>query len=139
MPIESKTLRDAKDAVRVDIVEGLSGGLSPDPDCAEPFSIDLTDSDLAEADVIATGEALVVVPWAYSCVHTGPFLDIPPTYVRFELRGATFVRVGDEDPERWMYYRFIDYLCALHHIGVQTNGRAALTLPECLDWVARPH
>jgi hypothetical protein len=133
---------DAKAAVREDIVEGLSDYLSPDPDVdpAEVFAIDLTDSGLEEADVVATSETLVVIPWAYQCVHTGPFLEIPPTYVRFELRGATFVNVADEDPDRWPHYRFIDYLCALHHIGVQTIVRPALTPPEYLGWAAaRPH
>ena len=60
--------------------------------------------------------------------------------MRFELRGATFVDVRDPDPDCWIYYRFIDYLCALHHIGVQTIARPALTPPEYLAWAdARPH
>ena len=48
------------------------------------------------------------------------FLEIPPTYVRFELRGATFVNVGDDDAEQWVYNRYVDFLCALHHMGVST-------------------
>jgi hypothetical protein len=129
MPIDQQTIDLAKDRVRDDILGGFEGILSADGNSA--FSIDLKDSGLDDTDVVAASESVVVVPWRYRCVHTGTFLEIPPTYVRFELTGTTFVNVG---LDTWVFHRFIDFLCALHHIGVSTSVRPALDGEEYRQW-----
>jgi hypothetical protein len=135
MPIEPAVIETAKAHVQDDVVAGFDGILTPDPGLESTFSINLAGSSLAEVQVVAASEAsVVVVPWVYSCVHTGTFLDIPATYIHFDLRGATFVNVGPSNPNDWMYHRFVDFLCALHHIGVYTSVRPALTVPEYLHW-----
>jgi hypothetical protein len=134
MPIEPEVIDLAKASVHDDVVAGFDGILTPDPDLESAFSINLTGSDLEEVNVVGASDSVVVVPWSFNCVHTGTFLDIPATYIHFELRGATFVHVGPSDPNDWTYHRFVDFLCALHHIGVYTSVRPALTVPEYLQW-----
>jgi hypothetical protein len=134
MPIKPTTIAAVKSAVYDDVVEGLGASLTPDPTVTTPFSINLMDSELLEPDIVAASDSVVAVPWSFSCVHTGYFLDIPPTFVAFELRGATFVTAVAEDPGKWIYNRFIDYLCALHHIGVQSTVRPALTAADYVNW-----
>jgi hypothetical protein len=121
----------AKQRVQSDIEEGLRAMVSTRDDA--PFSIGLDpanlddSSPLDEDDAIATSDTLVVVPWRYPCTHTGTFLDIPPTFVDFELRGTTFINIRTEP---WTYYRYIDFIGALHQIGVSTNGRPVSTAPD---------
>jgi hypothetical protein len=130
-----------KTLVEEDIVGALDGLLTPDPEVTAAFCIRLGDgADIEEpADVVTTSDSLVAVPWSFSCVHTGPFLDIPPTYVHFDLVGATFIHVRPEPSSDWVFRRYIDYLCALHHIGVSTNVRPALSVPEYLGWELEEH
>jgi hypothetical protein len=144
MPISPGVIETVKNRVQSDVVSGLSSSFTADDraDAMNPaFSITLTGpEDLAEGDIVAASESFVAVPWAYACVHTGPFLDVPPTYIRFRLHGTTFVHAAAPDPDDWTYYRFIDFLCALYNIGISTNVRPALTADEYLAWdEARPH
>jgi hypothetical protein len=99
--------------VQFDIEHGFDGKLSARE--GERFHVGLHDSDLAGAAAIATSDSLVVVPWRYPCTHTGLFLNVPATGVDFELRGTTLVDI--RGPGEWTYYRYIDYLGALHQIG----------------------
>ncbi len=144
MPISPAIIVVVKNRVQSDVISGLSSSFTADDraDAMTPvFSITLAGpEDLEEGDVVAASESFVAVPWADACVHTGPFLEIQPTYVRFQLHGTTFVHAAAPDPDDWIYYRFIDFLCALYNIGVSTNVRPALTGDEYLAWdEARPH
>jgi hypothetical protein len=144
MSISAGVIETVKNRVQSDVVSGLASSFTADdgPDAMNPaFSITLAGSDdLDEADIVAASDAFVAVPWAYACVHTGRFLDIQPTYIRFQLHGTTFVHAAAPDPDNWTYYRYIDYLCALYNIGVSTSVRPALTADEYLAWdAARPH
>jgi hypothetical protein len=56
-------------------------------------------------------------------------LDIEETGVNFELRGTTFVDIR-EDESYWVYYRYIDFIGALHQLGVPTVARPVLTAPD---------
>ena len=141
MPISDTTIDLAKQRVERDIRDGFAERLSPSADADPVFTIELEESvalgypGLAEADAVATSESVVVVPWVYHCVHTGPFLEIPPTFVSFDLRGTTFVNVGlGDNPATWILHRFVDFLCALHHIGVYTSVRPALNVQDYLRW-----
>jgi hypothetical protein len=118
----------AKKLVRSDIVGGLEGALSSRADA--PFAFGLHDCPLDDETTFATSEQLVVVPWRYPCTHTGTFLDIPATGVDFELRGATFVDVRAEHEGDWTYYRYIDFIGALHQLGVPTVARPIVTTPD---------
>jgi hypothetical protein len=109
---------EAAQLVRRDIEDGFKGALEQRSDAA--FAIGLHDSDLQDHLSLATSESLVVVPWVYPCTHEGVFLNIPATFVDLELRGTTFVDIRQQD---WTYYRYIDYIGALHQIGVSTDAR----------------
>ena len=95
MPISAATINLAKQRVESDIRNGFAERLSPSPVADPVFTIELEESPdpelgyagLAEADAVATSESVVVVPWVYRCVHTGTFMEIPPTFVPFDLRG----------------------------------------------------
>ena len=142
MPIDdSELIETVMKNVRRDVISGFDDALSADGDDA--FSIALEPTTLEENLVVATSDAVIVVPWIYRCVHTGVFLDVPPTFVHFELRGATVVNLRlfddgikpNEDGERpYLYHRFVDFLCALHHIGVSTSVRPALEPKDFLNW-----
>jgi hypothetical protein len=118
----------AKKLVRSDIVGGLGEMLSSRDDA--PFAFGLHESELDDETTFATSEQLVAVPWRYPCTHTGTFLDIPATGIDFELRGTTFVDVRDELESRWTYYRYIDFIGALHQLGVPTVARPVVTTPD---------
>jgi hypothetical protein len=115
-----------------DIRSGFKGVLEP-----IGFNRDLEGADLDEDALVATSEQLVVVPWKYRCAHVGEFLGIPPTYVELELRGTTFVRALSRSESEWDFYRYIDYIGALHQIGVSTGSRPALTAEEYAVWAER--
>jgi|SRR5882724_942587 hypothetical protein len=144
MPISPGVIETVKNRVESDVVDGLRYSFTVDDsaDAMNPaFSIRLNGpDDLEEADVIAASESFVAVPWVYACVHTGPFLDVQPTYIRFQLHGTTFVHAAAPDAADWTFYRYIDFLCALYNLGVSTSVRPALTAAEYLAWdAARPH
>jgi hypothetical protein len=91
-----------------------------------PFAVELHGSDLTRTQAYATSDLLVAVPWRFRCTHTGPFLNIPPTYLSLELRGTTFVDIR-KDTDAWTYYRYVDFVGALHQIGASTDVRPALS------------
>ena len=86
------------------------------------FAFGLHDSDLDDDLAVATSDNLVVVPWRYPCTHTGTFMDIPATDLDFELRGTTFVDIRGPS-NAWTYYRYIDFIGALHQIGAAYDVR----------------
>jgi hypothetical protein len=103
----------ARDRVRKDIEEGFKEVLSSRHDAQ--FSFGLHGSDLDDDSAIATSDDLVVLAWRYPCTHTGPFMNIDATGVDLELRGTTFVDLRSSE---WTYHRYIDFVGALHQIGV---------------------
>jgi aminoglycoside phosphotransferase (APT) family kinase protein len=135
MPIEVAVVQQAMSSVAADLVKGLEGAFTPAPN--SPVTIELNGSNLEPMAVTAQAETLVAVPWRFPCTHTGDFLGVPATYIDLELRGATFVEVNGPDAASWTYYRFIDFLSALHQIGVSTDGRPALTADEYANWRER--
>jgi len=101
------------------------------------FGRDLHGAGLADAKAFATSDVLVAVPWVFRAQHVGDFIGVPATYIEFELRGATFVQVAEDDPgnsEKWGYFRYIDYIGALQQLGVTTTTRPALTAAEYVAW-----
>jgi hypothetical protein len=118
----------AKKLVQHDVEEGFRQALTSRGDA--PFAFGLHDSELNDATTFATSDELVVLPWRYPCTHTGMFLNIPPTEVDLELRGTTFVDIRYDDESTWTYYRYIDYIGALHQIGVPTVARPIVTTPD---------
>jgi hypothetical protein len=129
---DSEIVAKVVNSIEADIRSGFAGALE-----SIGFVRDLDGADLVEDDLVATAEQLVVVPWIYRCAHVGEFLGIPPTYIELELRGTTFVRVEGDSEKEWEFYRYIDYLGALHQIGVSTASRPALTADEYAVWVER--
>jgi hypothetical protein len=130
MPTKGVNISDVLESVAADIRGGFEGILSSGEFVRELNGV----TDLGENDVIATALQLVVVPWVYRCTHVGDFLGVPPTYIALELRGTTFVRVLSPDPKGWDYFRYIDYLSALHQLGVTTTSRPALTIKQFENW-----
>jgi hypothetical protein len=118
----------AKEQVQFDVEESFKGILESRIDA--PFAFGLHESDLNDATAFATSEELVVVPWRYPCTHTGTFLDIPATELDLVLRGTTFVDIRDDAVDAWTYYRYVDYLGALHQLGVPTVARPVVTTPD---------
>jgi hypothetical protein len=118
---------EAKKLVQYDVEQGFNDLLSSRTDA--PFAFGLHESPLDDATTFATSEELVVLPWRYPCTHVGPFLDIPRTDADFELRGTTFVDIREDDPNAWRYYRYVDYIGALHQLGVPTVARRVIA-PE---------
>jgi hypothetical protein len=131
-------------ALEPEIVDSILGTIGPDIQQGfggsfefVSFGRDLHGSDLAEEHAVATGDFLVAAPWVYRAQHVGLFLGVPATFMEIELRGTTFVRTSEDDPSdqsAWAYYRYIDYLGALHQLGVTTTTRPALMADE---WVAQ--
>jgi hypothetical protein len=117
---------EAAQRVQLDVEQGFAGVLSARDDAA--FAVGLHDSDLDAERALATSDDLVVVPWRYPCTHVGTFMNIPATLADFELRGTTFVDI--RDGKDWTYYRYIDFVGALHQIGVSTNGRPVIAEPD---------
>jgi len=103
-----------------DVQDGFKGVLDPREDAS--FAISLHDSDLNDFAAVTTSDTLVVIPWQYPCTHVGAFLDIPATNARFELRGTTFVDIRGPS-SGWTYYRYIDFIGALHQIGAAYDVR----------------
>ena len=54
-------------------------------------------------------------------------------FVELELRGLTVVQVAG-DSEGWQYSRFVDFLGALHQMGVTTTTRPMLTSERYEAW-----
>ena len=117
----------AKERVQFDIEHGFTEILQPREDAS--FHVGLLDSDLDDDRALATSDDLVAVPWTYPCTHVGTFLSIPATGIDFELRGTTFVDIRGPSSS-WSYFRYVDYIGALHQIGVSTDGRPVLATPD---------
>jgi len=118
----------AKERVQFDIVDGFKEMLSSRLDAT--FAFGLHQSDLDDGATFATSNELVVVPWRYPCTHTGTFMDIAATNVDLELRGTTFVDIRSDTQSDWTYYRYIDFIGALHQLGVPTVARPVLETPK---------
>jgi hypothetical protein len=132
MTLENDIINQAVANVRQDVVSGFARALTPIDD---DFRVELGGGhglDSVDA-VVAANDAVVAVPWTFPCVHTGEFLGIAPTYISFELRGTTFVDARGA-ADNWEYHRFVDYLGALHAIGVSTISRPVLTPDEYENW-----
>src|SRR3954466_2784720 len=135
MPIDPERVKGAVAFVERDVREGFGPFLTAAENNA--FTIELTDSSIDSNDTTMTSDSLVAVPWVYRCAHTGPFLDVPATYVDLELRGVSFVDVRGQNADDWTYHRYIDYIGALHQLGVQTTNRPALDPEQYENWNER--
>jgi hypothetical protein len=120
MPIDDDVLAEARRLVQSDIEDGFKGVLTAREEAA--FAVGLDESDRNDFDAIATSDTLVVVPWRYPCTHVGTFLDVPKTNEKLELRGTTFVDVRGPS-SAWTYYRYIDFMGALHQLGAAYDVR----------------
>ncbi len=132
MTLDPEIVTQVLDTVGPDIREGFKGAFRP-----ISFGRDLHGAGLADEKSFATSDSLVVAPWVLRAQHVGDFLGVPPTYIEFELRGATFVQVAADDPgnsDKWAYFRYIDYVGALQQLGVTTTTRPALTAAEYAVW-----
>jgi hypothetical protein len=116
---DADDIRIAKEQVQSDIVDTFTGVLQPQE--GRTFEYGLHDSTLEDDIAVATSAQLIAVPWRFPCTHVGKFLDIPATNVDFELHGTTIVDIRGV----WLYHRYIDWLGALHQIGVTTATRPA--------------
>jgi hypothetical protein len=132
MPFDEDVLDTVRQRVRDDVTGGFDGVLTG---ATDPFDVELDDSILGFRDVTTSSETVVAVPWVFRCTHTGPFLGVPATFVELDLRGATFVHVEDlREPDKWTYFRYIDFIGALHQMGVATTTRPALTEDQFAVW-----
>jgi hypothetical protein len=135
MPNDQSVIDSARDLVEADIAGGFVGILNAEGPNA--FSVELPEATLAFEQITTVSEAVVVpVPWRFHCVHRGHFLGIPPTHVELDLRGTTFVLPRGDSTDDWLLYRYIDYLGALHQMGVSAAVRPALTPDQYANWLA---
>jgi hypothetical protein len=139
MPLDDQTVAIALENIEDEVRSGFPG-LAPNTDQGRPvFQAELHDADdLDDDEIVARTERGVAVPWVYRCTHVDDFLGVPATWVNLELRGATFVRVTDDDPLQWEYYRYIDYIGALHQMGVSVISRPALTPRQFAEYQKHP-
>src|SRR5690242_1041258 len=112
MPLDDNTIETAIQNVQIDVEGGFEGVLTA---LTDGFQVGLV--DFADAQAVTSSDLVVTVPWSYRCTHTGRFLEIDPTFVELELRGITAVQVDGESDD-WRYHRYIDFLGAVHQIGV---------------------
>lgn len=120
MPIGDDFAAEAKQLVQRDVEDGFKGALEAREEAA--FAFGLHGPDLNDFDAVTTSDTLVVVPWRYPCTHVGTFLDVPATNEKLELRGTTFVDIRGPS-NAWTYYRYIDFIGALHQIGAAYDVR----------------
>jgi hypothetical protein len=134
MPLDNPTITDALLAIEQDLRRGFDGVLAP----REPaFERSLNGvEDMPAEKLVATAEQLVVVPWLYRCTHVGNFLGVPPTYFDLDLRGTTFIDVRGVS-DLWTCYRYIDFIGALHQMGISTTSRPAFTPDQLKVWRSR--
>jgi hypothetical protein len=134
MPVDDNRVRLAQQHVRDDLESGFKESFSARDDDSVAF--ELHDADIDDPQVVVRSDDVVAFPWRYSCRHTGPFLGVPATQLDVELRGVTFVDVRDTDADAWTFYRYVDFLGALHQLGVSAIGRPALAPAEYEAWAA---
>jgi hypothetical protein len=127
MPVDDGTVELARTLVEEDVVRCFGEVL----EAAGEFRIGL--EGLVSSDGVTTSDSAVSIPWSYPCRHTGRFLDVDPTLIELELRGMTFVQV-DGESDGWKYHRFVDFIGALHQIGVTTTSRPMLTTDDYEAW-----
>jgi hypothetical protein len=125
---------DAVELIENDIVNGFEGSLTARRDA--PFAIGLSGAEVDEELTVLTSDEFVVAPWIYPCTHTGMFLGVPATYIDLDLRGTTFVDIR-RARNRWKFFRYIDYVGALHQLGVSTSGRPSLSESQYDNWNTR--
>jgi hypothetical protein len=123
MPLSDEIITNARNNVAQDIHDSFSKYIQPSP--TGEFAVELPGVQLAERDVIVASESVVAVPWVFRGEHVDVFLSVPATGLPIELRGATFVDVSSGKESDWTYSRFIDYLGALHQLGVTGVSRPA--------------
>ena len=133
MPLDPSIVQDVLANIQSDIEGGFDGILAP----KNGFAFGLLDSEIQSDQAVALSDNLVVAPWQYDCVHIGVLADVPATHVEFVLRGVTVAHVVDGDPDNALYHRYIDYLGALHQIGVSTAVRPALDPAQYDNWSVR--
>jgi SnoaL-like polyketide cyclase len=142
MPLDpgvvAKVLERFKDDVQAVFAEGLSPA-SDDPITIGLVKAEPTGNEPTEQQAVAVSDAVVAVPWTYDCTHTGIFLGIPPTFIRLQLSGTTFIDPREQNVHNWTYYRYVDFIGALHQLGVQTSVRPALTSEQYLNWYKQTH
>jgi hypothetical protein len=134
MPLGDDTVERALQNVRDDVQTAFQGVLTMREN--DGIAFELHGADIDSNEVIGTSNVVVAIPWVFRCTHTGPFLGVPATMVDLELRGVTFVDAHDTEPDRWDYYRYIDFIGALHQLGVSTVGRPALSPNEYEQWAS---
>jgi hypothetical protein len=135
MPLADEIVATAMTYVQQDIVDGFDKIL--DPGLNPMFEFDDLGGALAIEQSITRSDEAISMPWRYTATHVGPFLGIPATNITFTLRGMTIVIPADK-LEDWQFFRCIDYLCALHELGVTTTTRPALTPDEYGQWLDLP-
>jgi hypothetical protein len=126
MPLADEILDLAATNVGTDISSYFGKYFEP---VLNPFTVELPGVDVAPRELLVSSNALVAVPWAYKGTHVDTFLGVAATGILITLRGATFVDTSagsdKEHADSWTYSRYIDYLGALHQLGVTATSRPA--------------
>lgn len=136
MTFSADTIALVIEAVEEDLETGMKPGLIADGPGA--FEVDRLADAVPPDDVVTQSETVVTVPWRWRCIHEDShFLGVAPTYQPLTLTGITIVVIDDpKATDGWLFWRCIDYLCALYELGV-TVTRPALDPEQLERWVAR--
>ena len=96
----------------------------------EPF---FSDSKIAANEIIGEGDK-VVVRWAWSGVHTGEFLGIPPTGRQIAVTGISIHRFADgQFAESWVSYDALGMMMQLTAVGPVDPGSDGLVAYYPMD------
>jgi hypothetical protein len=123
MPLAEDIVAAAATNVQTDVEAGFSQIFRPGPHGG--FAIELNGKKLEPQELVVSSNSVVGVPWVFTGEHVYDFLGVCPTGIVVALRGGTFVDVSSGGQDTWTYSRFIDYLGALHQLGVTAVSRPA--------------
>ena len=124
MPLSDEILTTAATNVEEDVTTFFSAYLEP----AGPkggFAIELNGVEISPRELVVSSNSVVGVPWAFRGIHIADFLGVCKSGILVELLGATFVNASSQKEDDWTYSRYIDYLGALHQLGVSAVSRPA--------------
>jgi hypothetical protein len=126
MPLSEEILATAATNVGDDVTSFFSRYLRP----AGPhggFAIELNGVEIDPRELVVSSNSVVGIPWAFRGIHINDFLGVCKSGILVELLGATFVDMSSGKEPDWTYSRYIDYLGALHQLGVTAVSRPAFT------------
>ena len=134
MPLSEKVLSAAAANVEKEIKEFFSRFFEAGADGG--YAIELPGAKIDTQELLVSSNSVAAVPWVFRGRHIDEFLGVCATGILVELRGTTYVDASSDNEADWKYSRYIDYLGALHQLGVTAVSRPAFT-PDDFEEVVK--